>query len=98
MALTLGLILADAGLDSTDAIVLRHAFMAERGGIHADSSDEEILAYTAEQSVASQHFLAKPPSRWLVFVAGGGAEVRLWSVVKKGGEVRHDDTQHCRVK
>ena len=56
MTLNLGLILADAGIDSSDAIVLRHAFMAERGGIHADSSDEEILAYTAEQSVASQQF------------------------------------------
>lgn len=93
MALTLGLILADAGIDSSDAIVLRHAFMAERGGIHADSSDEEILAYTAEQSVASQHFPAKPPSRWLVFIREGGAEARLWAVVENRGEVRRDDAR-----
>lgn len=42
MTLNLGLILADAGIDSSDAIVLRHAFKVEPGGIHADSSDAEI--------------------------------------------------------
>ena len=58
MALTLGPILVDGGIDPVDAITIRHAYTTEPGGIHADSTDDEILAYTAEQSTSTQKFLA----------------------------------------
>jgi hypothetical protein len=93
MALTLGPILADAGIDLTQAIVMRHAYTTEIGGIHADSTDEKILAYTAEQSASASRFLAAPPQHWVVFIREGGAEARLWSVVENRGEVWNNGTR-----
>lgn len=93
MALTLGPILADAGIDLTDAITIRHAYTTEPGGIHADSTDDEILTYTAEQSTSTQKFLAVPPRYWVVFIREGGAEARLWSVVENRGETWNDGTR-----
>lgn len=86
MALTLGPILADAGIDLGDAIVIRHAY-TEADGIHADSTDDEILAYTAGQSALPSKFPAAPPRYWVVFIREGGGEARLWSVVENQGEV-----------
>lgn len=52
MTLTLGLILQSAGIDPKDAQAIRHAYVREHDdtglqGIHADSSDDEILSYTS---------------------------------------------------
>ncbi len=58
MALTLGPILRDAGIDLDDAIVIRHAYTTEPDGIHADSTDDEILAYTRTQSASPRRFLS----------------------------------------
>lgn len=93
MALTLGPILADAGIDLTQAIAIRHAYTTETSGIHADSTDDEILAYTAEQSASTAKFPAAPPKHWIVFIREGGAEARLWSVVENRGEVWNDGTR-----
>lgn len=93
MTLTLGPILADAGIDPARAIVIRHAYTTATGGIHADSTDDEILAYTAVQSASTARFLAAPPQHWIVFIREGGAEARLWSVVENRGEVWNDDTR-----
>lgn len=90
MALTLEPILLDAGIDLADTIAIRHAYTTERGGIHADSTDDEILAYTAEQSTSTQKFLAMPPKYWVVFIREGGAEARLWAVVENRGEIWND--------
>lgn len=51
MALTLGPVLVDAGIDGLDTLVIRHAYVREHddtgiSGIHADSTDDEIFAYT----------------------------------------------------
>ena len=65
MALTLGPILLDAGIDIPDALVIRHAHVQDDDcglpGIHADSTDAEILAYTNNQSVSARNFPAVPP-------------------------------------
>lgn len=90
MALTLGPILADAGIDPAEAIAIRHAYTTEPNGIHADSTDDAILAYTAEQSTSPQRFAAVPPKYWVVFIREGGAEARLWSVVENRGETWND--------
>lgn len=87
MTLTLAPILLDAGIDLADAIAIRHAYTTEPDGIHADSTDDEILAYTSTQSASPFKFLAAPPKFWIVFIREGGSEARLWSVVENRGEV-----------
>ncbi|AQP46817.1 hypothetical protein BW730_04010 [Tessaracoccus aquimaris] len=96
MALTLGPILHDAGIDPSDVLVIRHAFTREqedtgRLGLHADSTAEEILAYTGQQSVSPLGFPANPPRLWVVFIKEGGDRARLWSVLENRGEVSRDE-------
>lgn len=98
MTLTLDPILRSAGIDATDAHVIRHAYVREHGdtglpGIHADSSDCEILAYTSQQSARPRVFPADPPRIWVVFVREGGDRARLWSVLENRGEISNDGTQ-----
>ncbi|UOE44821.1 GIY-YIG nuclease family protein [Agromyces larvae] len=95
MALTLGPILLDAGIDPTQALVIRHTYVREHEdsglpGIHPDSSDAEILEYTRNQSANTQRFPAVPPRLWVVFIREGGDQARLWSVVENRGEISHD--------
>lgn len=93
MTLTLAPLLLDAGIDLADAIAIRHAYTTEPDGIHADSTDDEILAYTRTQSASTAKFLAAPPRYWVVFIREGGAEARLWSVVENRGELWNDGTR-----
>ncbi|WP_342343382.1 GIY-YIG nuclease family protein [Microbacterium sp. CFBP 8794] len=93
--LTLEPILRHAGIDLADALVIRHAYVEEHEdsglrGIHADSTDAEILAYTNNQSASSRNFSATPPRFWVVFVREGGDRARLWSVMENRGEVSND--------
>jgi hypothetical protein len=94
MALTLASILTSAGINPADALVIRHAYVRIHKdglpGIHADSTDAEIMAYTCEQSLDPRTFPAKPPGLWLVFLPEGGDRARLWSVVVNHGEVYRD--------
>ncbi|WFP16170.1 GIY-YIG nuclease family protein [Citricoccus muralis] len=95
MTLTLEQILRSAGIDPADAQVIRHAFVHEHEGtgvrgIHADSIDEEILAYTSQQPTKSRMFPVEPPRFWVVFIREGGDRARLWSVVENRGEVSND--------
>ena len=94
MALTLGPILLDAGIDIPDALVIRHAYVQDDDcglpGIHADSTDAEILAYTNNQSVSARNFPAVPPRYWVVFIRDGGDQARLWSVMENRGELSND--------
>lgn len=65
MTLTFAAILASAGLDPAEALVIRHAYVREHEdgtvGIHGDSSDAEILAYTSVQSANTRTFPAALP-------------------------------------
>jgi hypothetical protein len=95
MTLTLGAILHSAGIDPADAQAIRHAYVREHEdtgsqGIHADSTDEEILQYTRRQWVDPRRFPLIPPRFWVVFVREGGDRARLWSVVENRGEVEND--------
>lgn len=90
--LTLGPLLVDAGIDPATALVIRHAYVREHEesgllGIHADSTDAEILEYTSKQSSNTQRFPAVPPRLWVVFLREGGDQARLWSVVENRGEI-----------
>lgn len=95
MTLTFSSILASAGIEPARALVIRHAYVrAHDDGtapIHADSTDEEILAYTQEQSANPRVFPAKPPPTWVVFLPEGGDRARLWSVLIHRGETTTGD-------
>jgi hypothetical protein len=92
VTLTLGPLLIDAGIDPGIALVMRHAYVREHEdsglqGIHADSTDAEILEYTQTQSADTRRFPLDPPRLWVVFIREGGDQARLWSVVENRGEV-----------
>lgn len=95
MTLTLGPILLSAGIEPAAAQVIRHAFTGldeatGLQGIHADSSDEEILRYTSQQSASSRIFPPVPPPLWVVFIREGGDRARLWAVVENRAEISND--------
>lgn len=95
MTLTLLPILLSAGIEPSEALVIRHAYVRgpeESGlyGIHADSSDEEILRYTSLQSAVPRRFPVSPPRYWAVFIPDGGDRARLWSLVENKGETSAD--------
>ena len=95
MKLTFEAILRSAGIDAGDAHVMRHAYVREHAdssmpGIHADSTDEQILRYTAQQSANPRLFPAAPPPLWIVFIKEGGQRARLWSVLENRGEISDD--------
>ena len=95
MTLTLDPTLRSAGIDPADAQVIRHAYVKEDiglQGIRADSSDDEILAYTSQQSANPRTFPPSPPRIWVVFTPEGGDRARLWSVVENRGEISNDGT------
>lgn len=92
MPLTLRPLLVDAGIDPSQALVIRHAFAQESEengltGLHADSTHAEVLEYTRNQSTNVRRFPAVPPPLWVVFIREGGDQARLWSVVENRGEI-----------
>lgn len=97
MTLTLGVLLRSAGIDPADVQVIRHAYVKEHSdtglqGIHSESTDEEILIYSSQQSAKSRVFPGVPPRLWVVFVREGGDRARLWGVVENRGEISNDGT------
>lgn len=95
MALTLDPILRDAGISPDAALAIRHAYVGEHEdtglvGIHAESTDAEILHYTARQSSKRGVFPAKPATRWVVFIREASGRARLWCVLENHGEMSDD--------
>jgi hypothetical protein len=94
MTLTFAHIILSAGIEPKETLVIRHAYVREHEdgspGIHADSSEAEILAYTREQSSNPRVFPAAPPRIWIVFLPEGGDRARLWSVLMNHGETSND--------
>lgn len=100
MVLTLDAVLQSAGIRPEEAMVIRHAYVREHEdsgliGIHADSTDDEILYYTSRQSAKPRVFPVVPPRVWVVFVRDGGDRARLWSVVENRGESWNDGRQRA---
>lgn len=94
MTLNFAQILGSADIDPADTLVIRHAYVREHAdgepGIHADSTDEEILSYTSRQSANSRIFPVAPPRTWVIFLPEGGDRARLWLVVTNVGETSND--------
>lgn len=103
MPLTLRPILRDAGIDPADAIAIRHAYVkygADAGlaGIRADSTDEQILAYTSTYRRSTRVFPADLPRFWVVFIKEGGDQARLWAVVENRGlSATTDERRHYDI-
>lgn len=90
--LTFHSIMVSAGLDPARVLAIRHAYIQEPKasglqGIHADSTDAEILFYTSRQSATPRRFPATPPGHWAVFIPEGGDRARLWAVVENRSEL-----------
>jgi hypothetical protein len=95
MTLTLGTILRSAGIDPDITQAIRHAYVREHEdtglkGIHADSTGEQIRAYTSQQSAKPGAFPVNPPKNWVVFIREGRDRARLWAVVENRGEISNN--------
>lgn len=95
MTLPLASILQATGIDTNDALAIRHVFIplhedTNSTGITPSSTDAEILTYTSHQSSDSRRFPLHPPRFWLVFIREGGRQARLWKVVENHGETSND--------
>lgn len=97
MTLSLETILRNAGIDPAEAIAIRHAFVpyhedTGEAGIHANSTNQEIMTYSSQQDSNPRLFPGIPPRYWVVFIREGGSRARLWSVVENRGEIANDGT------
>ena len=93
--LSLGHVLAAAGLDLSELVVLRHTYTA--GGLEtaADLTPEKVLHYTRRQGISNK--LGKtPPRLWLVFMADGGRRSRLLTAYENHGEVPEERREGLR--
>lgn len=93
--LTLGHVLAAAGADLAELVVLRHTYTD--GGLEnaGDLTPDKILAYTHWQALNNR--LGKTPRRiWLVFMADGGRRSRLLEAYENHGEVVGERTDTMR--
>lgn len=84
--LTLGHILASAGLDPADVLVIRHTIGGDGLG-PADQTPEGLRLYTRSQSATGTKFPQIPPRYWVCFLASGGRRSRLLVVFENHGEV-----------
>lgn len=96
LSLNLSSILHSVGLDPEHVLVVRHAYAKDQkdidnGGIHPDSTYEDILGYTSTQSQSPRSFPSSPPAIWVVFLPEGGDRARLWGVLQNRGEVARDE-------
>ncbi|MCK2024356.1 GIY-YIG nuclease family protein [Microbacterium sp. kSW2-24] len=95
MSVTLVTILDSESLPLQDVLVIRHAYNAEPAssrlaGVQANSTDDDILAYTRRQSAKPRIFPVTPPRWWVVLLPEGGDRGRLWRVVENRGEISND--------
>lgn len=91
---TLGTALREAGLDLDDVMVIRHAYVPIHKdgevGLHATSTDGEILQYTSRQSRSTNTFPSTPARYWVVLLPDGGSRARLWDVLELVHEIDND--------
>lgn len=94
MTLTFASALESAGIEQPEALVIRHAYVREHEdgtvGIHGDSTDDDVMAYTRVHSANPRVFPTVPPKLWVVFRPEGGDRARLWSVLVNRGEIEND--------
>ena len=93
--LRLGHLLAAAGLDFEDVLVLRHTYTADGLRSREDLTAEKLLEYTRGQGVNNK-VSRTPPRHWLVFMADGARRSRLQVAYENLGENVAERTQTMR--
>ena len=88
MPLTFETILRGSGIHPAETQAIRHVFAdhhedSGESGLRIDSTDQEILDYTASQSADPRRFPLVPPRYWVVFMREGGHPS---SIVESTGE------------
>lgn len=94
MALTFAPVIARAGIKPAEALVIRHAYVREHedgtAGIHGDSSEAEITAYTRDQSASTRISRRRLPRsgssssrRWRPRTAVGRAPQQRRDIVRR---------------
>lgn len=94
--LTLGHVMAAAGLDVADVIVLRHTLNDEELKTPSDVTPENVWAYTRRQGVSTLKFPKDPPKLWLAFMADGGRRARFLTAFDNRGELPAERTNMLR--
>lgn len=84
--LTLGHVLAAAGLALPDVVVLRHTYTSTGLRSPDDLTAAKVLDYTRWQVVGNK-LGPKPPNLWLVFMADGKRRSRLLTAYENHGEL-----------
>lgn len=95
--LTFGHVLAAAGLDPTNVVVIRHTYTADGLQSEADLTPEKLLAYTRAQGAGPNHKLGKVPRPlWLCFMADGKRRSRFLVAYENRGEMVEERTEDLR--
>ncbi|MFS3130848.1 GIY-YIG nuclease family protein [Nocardioides sp. Bht2] len=95
--LTFGHLLAAAGIDPRDVVVIRHTYTADGLQNDADLTEENLLAYTRAQGVGPNHKLGKiPRPLWLCFMADGKRRSRYLVAYENHGELVAERTEDLR--
>lgn len=93
--LTLGHVLAAAGVDLDDVVVIRHTVGGDALGPD-DRTPDGLRRYTRSQSATLAKFPRNPPRYWVCFLASGGRRSRLLVVFENHGEVVAERTSDHR--
>lgn len=94
--LTLGDVVAAAGVAMPDVLVIRHTYKPDGLSSRADATPERVRAYTRAQHVRPGKFPADPPRWWFIFMAESGRRCRLLTVYDNHGEVEEERTSALR--
>lgn len=90
--LSLGAVLAAAGLDPHDVLAIRHTYKESGLPSRAAATPERVLAYTREQHHVGK-FPKEPARHWLIFMGEGGRRSRLTAVYENRGEAVAERTE-----
>jgi len=93
--LRLGHILAAAGLELSDVVLLRHTFT--KGGLESpsDLTADKVMDYTRRQDINNK-LGRTPPRFWLIFIADGSRRSRFLTAYENHGEVPAELTETLR--
>lgn len=94
--LTLGHVLAAAGVDVDDVLVVRHTYTPSGITGPGDATVDRLTQYTRSQDLHGGKIPAVPPRWWLVFIAEAGLRSRLAVVFDNHGENTAERTQALR--
>lgn len=95
--LNFGHVLAAAGIDPAEVVVIRHTYTVDGLRNVGDLTPQKLIAYTRAQGAGPNHKLGKVPRRlWLCFMADGKRRSRFLVAYENRGEVLDSRTEDLR--